>query len=87
MTRLETNFNKIKHIYDANTWYKHKLYSNYLLSKTNELVYNEKTAHISRGHKQKLGYISCTIFYQEKRLGRGFHRLLWEAFHNKIIPK
>lgn len=80
-------FNNIKHIYDANVWHKHFLYSNYFISENNDIVYNENTAHISEGYIQEPEYIKITIFYEGKRLSIPFHRLKWETFNKKLIPE
>ena len=85
--RRPTQFENIKNILYADEWSKHPLYTNYYISKRGDLCYNQKTENISRGSTDKLGYIIMHLKCDGKDVGRCIHRLKWEAWNSKIIPK
>jgi hypothetical protein len=85
--RRPTQFENIKSVLYADEWSKHPLYTNYYISKRGNLVYNQTTENISYGTVNKLGYIMMHLKRSGKDVKASIHRLKWEAWNNKIIPK
>lgn len=85
--RRPTQFENIKSVLYADEWSKHPLYTNYYISKRGDLVYNQTTENVSYGTKNKLGYIMMHLKHGGKDVMRHIHRLKWEAWNDKIIPK
>ena len=86
MHGLKSKKSKIQSILDRNEWKSHPLYTNYYIAREEDLIYNKNTENIFKGSVDFLGYIKVSIQYDGKRFFQGFHRLKWEAYHEKTIP-
>lgn len=77
----------IKGLLDSDEWAKHPIYTNYLVSKKQNLIYNENTDNIFSGCRDILGYIKMHLKINGVDKIRSLHRLKWEAWNNKEIPE